>query len=539
MSSLTPRRQDVNLNFHSFTSSHPSQQRTALRTLAPFRVSYRCIHVLFQQSKPMGNACRFDFNDAEQPNPWHGAQSWQAGAPRPETVYLVKSESDTAVQVRRFARCYDDDLRAYLALRSISLGFLEEIDQFLGGHPEIATCAEGRNMLRLLTELPPLQAYKYFLKGYTRPARYMDGVIPDAFNLPTDFTYQSLSTKRDPELVEFFHGFDYRHDIIERIDSEVYMGMQELINGRHIPLALRKLICYSIWGNPVDAYKWYATSFEYSYQSDYMPHKYLPEHIVLSHVPKPLDYSEPRPSVPSSSRKHGNVRARMAHANDQGVDVLEVLIAEYRLTLVRRGYRRLEIDDLVVAAKRRLDKERQDPTGIDIVDLIIDDAVARQGTKRGRVQRGKISRNYKAYHLGAHGVCYNDYRGHSRVHLFTPIATAERRRRAPGFLLAQTAELGSAKTALARLYSQEEHAVLYYNSQGSKAGDSGLGVVRASRASAERRYVNCLIRYCRKANRMSALEAGRLQRHFTRKKMSDLKVSHKDYLLSMYPRELD
>jgi hypothetical protein len=46
-----------------------------------------------------------------------------------------------------------------------------EIDQFLQGHPEIASCPEGRTLLHQLSTLPPLQAYKYFLKGYTRPAR--------------------------------------------------------------------------------------------------------------------------------------------------------------------------------------------------------------------------------------------------------------------------------------------------------------------------------------------------------------------------------
>jgi hypothetical protein len=147
-------------------------------------------------------------------------------------------------------------------------------------------------------------------------SRYVDGVVrTDAFTLPVDFTYQSLSTKRDPELTEFFDGFHYRHDIIERIDNEVYMGMQELVNGKMIPLALRKLICYAVWGNPVDAYKW----FEYSYQIEYMPHRYLPEHVVLNHVPKPVDYNEPRASVLTGHKKHGDVRARMARANDQGV----------------------------------------------------------------------------------------------------------------------------------------------------------------------------------------------------------------------------
>jgi hypothetical protein len=146
--------------------------------------------------------------------------------------------------------------------------------------------------------------------------RYIEGVVrTDAFTLPMDYVYRPLSTMRDPELMEFFDGFDYRHDIIERIDKEVYGGMQDLVNGRPITVGLRKLICYAVWGNPVDAYKW----FEYSYQNEYMPHRYLPEHVVLGHVPKPANYAEPRPSGLKGYKKHRDVRARMARANDQGV----------------------------------------------------------------------------------------------------------------------------------------------------------------------------------------------------------------------------
>jgi hypothetical protein len=95
----------------------------------------------------------------------------------------------------------------------------------------------------------------------------------------------------------------------------VRMGMQNLAYGRPVPLALRKLVCYALWGNPVDAYKW----FEYSYQNEYMPHRYLPEHVVLGHLPKPTNCEDPRPSVLTGCRRHGDVRARMARANDQGV----------------------------------------------------------------------------------------------------------------------------------------------------------------------------------------------------------------------------
>jgi hypothetical protein len=156
--------------------------------------------------------------------------------------------------------------------------------------------------------------------------RYLDGIIrTDNFPLPPGFPYQPLSTKTDPELVDFFDGFDYRHDIIDRIDQEVRMAMRELACGGTISLALRKLVCYAVWGNPVDAYKW----FEYCYQGDYMPHRYLPEHVILGDVPKPDGYTEPRPLSDNSHKKHGEVRARMARANDQGVGTLRLLLPTY------------------------------------------------------------------------------------------------------------------------------------------------------------------------------------------------------------------
>ncbi|KAH7082566.1 hypothetical protein BKA63DRAFT_404313, partial [Paraphoma chrysanthemicola] len=325
----------------------------------------------------------FDFNDNQHPNPWHTTESHERR--RSERSHYAEVATEEVVPVtalRRFADCHDGELEEYLASRAISYGFLAEIDLFLQGHPEIATCVEGRNMLRQLATLPPLEAYKCFLKGYTLPARYLDGIIrSEYFRLPLDFPYQPLSTKRDSELDEFFDGFEYRHDIIARIDREVRQGIQDLAYGRAVPLALRKLVCYALWGNPVDAYKW----FEYSYQDEFMPHRYLPEHVILGHLPKPVDSGAPRPSILTGYRKHGDVRARMARANDQGVgkctcywtalprcvlntnqvriDVLDVLIAEYRLALVRKAHRRLEIDRLVSEAKERLENERQSPTG--------------------------------------------------------------------------------------------------------------------------------------------------------------------------------
>lgn len=162
----------------------------------------------------------------------------------------------------------------------------------------------------------------------------------------------------------------------------------------------------------------------------------------------------------------------------------------------------------------------------------MDDAVSRQGTNRRRDHHPSCPRNHKTYNVGGIEVIFNGARNHGRTHTFTRASA----RRAPGFLQAQGAELRHAKATLLRLYTQEAHAVS--KSRGINSHDSTLQMVRASRASAERRYVNCLIHYCRDAGRMNAAQATQLQKDFTREKMGDAHASNSAYLLGMYPREL-
>ncbi|KAH6621891.1 hypothetical protein C7974DRAFT_414573 [Boeremia exigua] len=288
-------------------------------------------------------SARFDFNNSEQTVPW-------AERPHSGSLYKPRSLVDDA----------DAELRSYLAERSISNGFLVEIDQFLRSHPEITEYPEGRDTIMQMNSSSPLEAYKFFLRGYTRPARYIDGIVKsEYFTLPTNYPYRPLRTKVDPELVEFFDGFDYRWDIIERIDKIVQTGIFELSRGRLLPWGYRRLICYAVWGNPSDAYKW----FEYHLQEDYLPHRYLPEHVVLGHVPMLVGEGDPQPSSLGTSGRHMDVRFRMARANDKGIDVLQVLMKEFKAALVRKGFRRMEIDTMYDRGKARLENERQYPTG--------------------------------------------------------------------------------------------------------------------------------------------------------------------------------
>jgi hypothetical protein len=153
----------------------------------------------------------------------------------------------------------------------------------------------------------------------------------------------------------------------------------------------------------------------------------------------------------------------------------------------------------------------------------MDDAVARQGSNHRNPLRSTHPRRQTIYYGSTTLRAVGNH--HTRYHA----------RRAPGSLQAEAAELRQAKTILLRLYNQEHSA---YTAYGSNVRHSNLQMICASRASAERRYVNCLIRYLRDANRMSAFQANELQKAFTRERMSDLRVSNSNFLLGMFPREL-
>ncbi|KAJ8107052.1 hypothetical protein OPT61_g9132 [Boeremia exigua] len=368
-------------------------------------------------------------------------------------------------------------------------------------HPEIADYPEGRETIMHLNSSSPLGAYKYFLRGYTRPARYIDGIIKsEYFTLPANYQYQPLLTKVDPELVEFFEGFEYRLDIIERIDVVVRAGIRELSLCRSLPPEYRRLICYAIWGNPSDAYKWY----EYQFQEEYLQHRYLPEHVVLGHLPKLAGEANAQPSSLNVSNRHKDVRYRMARANDQGIDVLEVLIAEFRAVLIRRGFRRVDIDAHHNRAKDSLENERQHPTG-----------------KCG-------------YRGSRHGPDPNPA---PAATLISPPRSSRKRKNhktriqnVHPTLQVQAAELQASMTNLERAYGQEQ------NIRNLSARCTGVKFnfpeINAARARAERRYVNCLIRYLRDTNQMTPAQATEMRANFTRRKMKDSGVNNAPYLLA-------
>jgi hypothetical protein len=109
-------------------------------------------------------------------------------------------------------------------------------------------------MIKDMNDMPALQAYRLFLRGYTRPARYVDGIISTAFTLPPNFQPPSVYDRQDIELQDFFSGFDTRNDILDGIDRAVADACAAMSAGLSVSSDLKRLVCYACWGNPIDAF---------------------------------------------------------------------------------------------------------------------------------------------------------------------------------------------------------------------------------------------------------------------------------------------
>lgn len=68
----------------------------------------------------------------------------------------------------------DQPLLDYFKERRLSPRFLTEIDMFLNNHIKIARLAP--DFANNFNAFSPLQSYKFFIKGYTKPARYQPEV---------------------------------------------------------------------------------------------------------------------------------------------------------------------------------------------------------------------------------------------------------------------------------------------------------------------------------------------------------------------------
>ena len=122
--------------------------------------------------------------------------------------------------------------------------------------------------------------------------------------------------------------------------------------------------------------------------------------VILHELPKSELYSQPRPfSQPHPLEPERTIetfpgtRLQMARACDAGVDVIEVLLEELVSDLARRGFRRLEINDIRRQAEKEIDLQRKICGSADIVDMVMGLAHrAKPVMPTRRVPRKRIAR---------------------------------------------------------------------------------------------------------------------------------------------------
>ncbi|KEQ94145.1 hypothetical protein AUEXF2481DRAFT_294266 [Aureobasidium subglaciale EXF-2481] len=167
------------------------------------------------------------------------------------------------------ARRADQDLLAYLQKRKISLHFLNDIDNFLKGHPELLKACPS--WCHSLNDLPPLQAYLFFVKGYLRPARYEDGALPgpEDEQIPT----RPISLEHhshDPELHEHVTDIGQCLELLGGLDQVIWLLTQAYHSGQRLDERQIILLIMATYAQPVDALKYY----EYCYMASFHPDRY-------------------------------------------------------------------------------------------------------------------------------------------------------------------------------------------------------------------------------------------------------------------------
>jgi hypothetical protein len=82
--------------------------------------------------------------------------------------------------------------------------------------------------------------------------------------------------------------------------------------------------------------------------------------------------------------------------------VIDVLLSEFRTALVRKSYRRVDIDSLCATAKRRLDDERKYPRGVDIVGTYLNVTTSAYSCKMAEVSEGRRRYERLVAYKGTH-----------------------------------------------------------------------------------------------------------------------------------------
>jgi hypothetical protein len=168
----------------------------------------------------------------------------------------------------------------------------------------------------------------------------------------------------------------------------------------------------------------------------------------------------------------------------------------------------------------------------------MDDAVSRQGKNRRNHHNSTDPRSCRRkFYAAQYNLASNAFRFNGGTNTLT---RAHKLHRVPAFLQAKAKDLRRAKAKLLQLYKHEQCAAARGDANTISAD---LRNIRCSRATAERRYVGCLISYYREGNEMTTAQASQLQENFTRKTMGKngnlVGPPSRDYLMSLYPREVN
>ncbi|KAG9522247.1 hypothetical protein KCV07_g3138, partial [Aureobasidium melanogenum] len=324
------------------------------------------------------------------------------------------------------ARRADQELLDYLQKRKISFHFLNDIDDFLKRHPGLLKACPS--WCYQLNALSPLQAYLFFVKGYLRPARYVDGALPAPEDEQIPAHPISLEHhSHDPELYDHITDIGQCLELLGQLDESVWVLTKAYHSGHRLNELEFHLLTMATYAQPVDALKYY----EYCYLPSVHSNRIIQEHTVLGHLvrnhappSRPAPRAAPsRPTRPSAKsayrarrarkaryrrepvrdqpfglkasgievmRTHRNTRKAMAMAADRGDDAVAVLIDCFAQAVQTRGARRMgrdEVNRVCEVACEALERDYLTGEGRDIVDLVME-----------LVQQARLSRYPTHFH---------------------------------------------------------------------------------------------------------------------------------------------
>ncbi|KEQ61288.1 uncharacterized protein M437DRAFT_52022, partial [Aureobasidium melanogenum CBS 110374] len=178
------------------------------------------------------------------------------------------------------ARRADQELLDYLQKRKISFHFLNDIDDFLKRHPGLLKACPS--WCYQLNALSPLQAYLFFVKGYLRPARYVEGALPAPEDEQIPARPISLEHhSHDPELYDHITDIGQCLELLGQLDESVWILTKAYHSGRRLNELQFHLLTMATYAQPVDALKYY----EYCYLPSVYSNRYARWECLV--IPEP------------------------------------------------------------------------------------------------------------------------------------------------------------------------------------------------------------------------------------------------------------